>query len=271
MQHFFFGEDGERRYGVYSRPSGPARVGLIFSPPLGEEMISTYARIARWAKDLAGRGIAVMRYHPRGTGESDGGSVDFTLKSAAEDAAAAVKWMRQHGNVDRVGILGLRFGASAAVYAEAQADFLIFWSPVVNLRNYFRDLLRTRIAKDMLHFKEDSPRVSTKELTMELEAGRAVDLLGYETSPEMYRQMKAIPSWPEEPPAADVLWLAHPEGKAQGESVASGWQSRGCRVQLKSFREPVFWEDFSLDFPHQFAEETLAWVEQQATGTSGAR
>src|SRR5271155_1661041 len=118
MDLFFFGEDSRRIFGLLAKPAGRAHTALVFCPPLGEEMVSTYARFARWSKDLADQGFVVLRYHPRGTGESAGSSKDFTLDGAAEDAAAAVKWLRENVEVDRVGIFGLRFGASAAVHAS---------------------------------------------------------------------------------------------------------------------------------------------------------
>jgi uncharacterized protein len=271
MEQFFFGDGSERLFGTFTGPNGRARTGLVFCPPFGEEMVATYARFARWSKELADRGIAVLRYHPRGTGESDGSSAEFTLASAAEDAATAVRWLRKRADVDRVGILGLRFGASAAVCASAQADFLIVWSPVVNLRLYFRDLLRLRITKDMIHLKADHVKVTSKDLTSELEAGRSIDLLGYETSPELYRQMTACESWPIEPPAPEVLWLGLPAERVRAEAITSGWKGSGCRAEVQVHREPVFWEDFSLDFPHQFAESSIAWMERQAVEASGVR
>jgi exosortase A-associated hydrolase 2 len=269
MEHFFFGQESHQLFGVLVRPAGRARTGLVFCPPFGEEMVSTYARFARWSKELADRGFAVLRYHPRGTGESHASL--FTLDSAAQDAATAVRWLREHGEVDRVGIFGLRFGASVAVNAAAQADFLVFWSPIINLRLYFRDLLRLRMTKEMIHRKADRVNVTTKDLTSELEAGRSIDLLGYEASPELYRQMTSSTSWPDEPPAPDVLWLGLPSEQGQAEAVTSAWKDRGCRVDVEAFREPFFWEDFNLDFPHQFAESSIAWMERKAAEAPGVR
>lgn len=271
MEQFFFGEDSRRLFAALSRPTGRPRFGLVFCPPLGEEMVSTYARMARWSKYLADRGVVVLRYHPRGTGESDGSSENFTLQTAAEDAAAAVAWMRRHGGAERVGMLGLRFGASTAVHAGAQADFMIFWSPIINLRVYFRDLLRLRLMNEVVRLGGDRVRTTAKDLTAELAAGRSVDLLGYETSPELYHQMTSKETWPVEPPAPDVLWVGLPTEKTNGEAIASGWRDRGSRVDVQTFREPPFWEDFSLDFPHQFADATHAWMEQQESAAVGAR
>jgi hypothetical protein len=128
-----------------------------------------------------------------------------------------------------------------------------------------------RMTKDMVHFKEDRVRVTARELTAELEAGRSIDLLGYETSPELYRQMTACESWPGTPPAPEVLWMTLPSEQTRAESIASAWRARGCKVDLQAFRERIFWEDFSSDFPHQFAESSIAWMQHGAPETVGAR
>lgn len=271
MEQFFFGDDSRRLFGVLSEPAGRAHTGLVICPPFGEEMVSTYARFARWSKQLADRGFAVMRYHARGTGESDGTSTDFTVATAAQDAAAAVRWLRENGNVERVGLFGLRFGATAAAHADAHADFLVLWSPVVNLSLYCRDLLRLRITKDMIHLKADRVKVTAKALTAELEAGRSIDLLGYQMSPALYRQMISAAPWPVEPSAPDVLWLGLPTEQAQAQPIAKTWRERGSRVDARAFRERIFWEDFSSDFPHQFAEASIAWMEQAAAQPAGAQ
>jgi exosortase A-associated hydrolase 2 len=271
MEQFFFGDNSHRLFGVLNKPSGRAHTGLVICPPFGEEMVSTYARFARWSKELADRGFAVMRYHALGTGESDGKSTDFTVASAAQDAATAVKWLRENGKVGRVGLFGLRFGATTAVHADAHADFVILWSPVVKLPTYCRDLLRLRITKDLIHLKADRVKVTAKDLAAELEAGRSIDLLGYEMSPALYRQLNSTTAWPDEPPAPDVLWLTLPTEQTQAEPLAKVWKDRGCRAEVQAFRERIFWEDFSSDFPHQFAETSIAWMEQRAAQPVGAR
>jgi len=268
MEHFFFGEKSQRLFGVLDGPAD-ARTALVFCPPFGEEMVATYARLARWSKELAERGFMTLRYHARGTGESDGCSADFTLLHAAEDVATAVRWLRERHGAQRVGIFGLRFGASAAVHARAMADFFVFWSPVINLRQYCRDLLRLRVTTDMVQLRTDQVKVTTKDLTAQLESGRTVDVIGYDISPDFYRQMTANMSWPDDPPAPDVLCVGLPSETGQVEKAVAPWKSRACRVDVAAFRAPVFWEDFSLDFPHKFAESSIAWMERESAEVLG--
>ena len=59
--------------------------------------------------------------------------------------------------------------------------------------------------------------------------------------------------------------------QAQAETVANGWKNRGCNVDVRAFRERIFWEDFSSDFPHQFAETSIAWMDRTRVVAAGAR
>ncbi len=273
MNVFYFGEDSRRLFGVLGRPSSEAHTGVVFCPPFGDEMICTYARFARWAKELAEEGFAVLRYHPFGTGESDGTCGQFTPRGAAEDAVTAVQWLRGTAKVERVGLFGLRFGASVAVHAAAAArpDFVVVWSPIINLQQYFRELLRLRLTKELVHQKASQVKVTAKHMIAELEAGRTIDLLGYEVSPEFYRQMAGSDGWPEQAPAPEVLWLARPPEQSRAQPVVELWRKQGGRVDLQALAEPVFWEDFSSALPLQFMEVSFRWMTHRSLAPAETR
>ncbi len=262
MDVFYFGDDSHRLFGVLHQPRHQARVGLVFCPPFGEEMTGTYSRLATWAKELAEEGVAGLRFHPYGTGESNGSSAEFTLETAASDANMAVRYLRERMGLLQVGLFGLRFGASVAVRAAsvARPDFLLLWSPIVNLRQYARELLRLQLTKELVHQRHDRVRVTRQSMVEELEAGRPVDILGSDFSPALYRQMTASPSWPDEPPAPRVLWLARPPEVGQAESIVAGWRARGSQVELRTLSELIFWEEASTTLPGQFAAASLAWL-----------
>ncbi len=265
MDVFYFGEDSRRLFGALSRPSGAAHTGLVICPPFGDEMVCSYARFARWAKELTEAGFAVLRYHAYGTGESDGSGAAFSLEGASNDARTALRRLREHVEVEQAGFFGLRFGAAVAVLAASSAkpDFAVLWSPIVNLQQYFRELLRLRLTKELVHQQAAQVKITAKDMIRELEAGRSIDLLGYEVSPDLYRQMSVRPSWPEQPPAANVLWVARPPEESRAVAVAETWRGRGSQVDLRVLAEPVFWEDFSSALPHQFMDVSFRWMTQR--------
>ncbi len=266
MEAFYLGQFPRRLFAVLHLPEHTAETGLVFCPPFGEEMAATYERFARWGKELADRGFAVLRYHPYGTGESDGSFSDFTLKSAFADVAATVECLRERARVKRVGIFGLRFGGSVAAYGggEACPDFLLLWSPIISLRLYVHELLRLRLTHELVRRGSDRPTITTQEMIQELEAGQCVDLLGYELSPELYRQMVASPPWPDKACAPEVFWLARAAEKVQTMPIVEGWRSPDAEINFKFVPERAFWQDYSSVLPKQFAASSYKWLGLEA-------
>lgn len=261
MKVFFLGEWPRRLYVALHQPARPARAGLVFCPPLWMEMESTYKHFARWAKKLAENGFAVLRYQPYGSGDSDGSMCSLTLESALADALAATRCLRESTGVEKLGILGLRFGASVAVHSASATlpDFLVLWSPIANLRQYSRELLRMRLNKELIHQQYDQVKVTTGGMIKELEAGSCVDIMGYDLSSGLYRQMSAHPAWPESPPAPQVLWLGLAYEQRNADPVLKTWEERGCRIEAHFLREAAFWEDF-FTFPDRFAVVSSKWL-----------
>lgn len=264
MDVFYWGESPHRLFIVLHHPPRPAHTGLVICPPFGEEMLLTYDRLARWAKGLAERGIAVLRFHPCGTGESDGHSADFNLDRAVTDAVAAATCLRKLTGAQRAGFFGLRLGGPIAVRAAANLhpDFLLLWSPILNLRQYCRDLFRMRLTKELVHQQYAHVKVTTQSMIQELEAGRAVDLMGYDVSPELYHQFDANPPWPERAPAPETLWLGRPAEQGHAMPIVEAWKSRGCRAEAGFLPEPAFWEDYT--FPQRFADASYQWLARRA-------
>jgi alpha/beta superfamily hydrolase len=261
MEVFYFGQSSRRLFGVLDMPEKNVQAGIVFCPPCGEEMTSTYARLARWSKELASR-FAVMRFHPFGTCESDGTFQDFTYEGALQDTATAVSYLKERTGIKDVGLFGLRFGGflAAQTAAAMPVDFLILWSPITDLRQYFRELLRMRLTAELVHLKPDRVKFTTKSMLEDFEAGRTVDILGYEFSPVLYRQMTTGPSWPKSPPAQKVLWLSRVAERGQLVSVPGEWTTEGGNVDWQFLPEPPFWEDFSSVFPDKYAAASEAWL-----------
>ena len=116
----FFG-DGELLFGCRHVPEGDVRAGLVVCPSILSDSGANYQREVRLGRQLAAAGIVVQRFHPRGTGHSDGDGSDLTLDSLIDDARAAVALLRERCDVETVMLLGTRFGALVAGAIAARA------------------------------------------------------------------------------------------------------------------------------------------------------
>jgi len=263
MKVQYFGKPSRRLFGVLDAPPHGARAGLVFCPPFGEEMITTYARLARWSKQLAASGIAVLRFHPFGTGESGGSFADFNVEGAVQDTVTALSYLRDLVGTKPIGLFGLRFGGFLAAQTAigGRADFLLLWSPIVKLPQYFRELLRIRLMAEAVHLRTEQVTYTTQDMVDDFEAGRTVDVLGYEFSPTLYHQMTKGFSWPEAPNPRNVLLLSRSSERFSAASFPQEWAK--CEAfTMSAVTDPPFWENFSSVFPQRFADSSQSWFDQ---------
>lgn len=264
MEACYFGPAAHRLYGVVPEAVDSAPTALVFCPPFAEEMVTTYARFASWSKQLEAEGIPVVRFHPFGTGESGGSFGDFSLTSAVSDACSAAELARNRVSPTRLGYFGLRLGATIAMLAARKqpVDLLVLWSPVTNIAQYMRELFRGQLAKEMVHQGATRVRRNSQDMIAELESGQSADLMGYEFSAQLYREMVTAEKWPETPPARHVIWLARPAEEKSATAIVDQWRKSSSRIDFAVLPEPAFWEDFGSAFADRFAAQSLEWLKQ---------
>lgn len=119
--------------GTLSKPSGtpppdgryPAIVLLAGSGPTDrDETVAGIPIFGLLAAPLADAGYHVLRYDKRGIGQSGGRAESATVEDYAEDARAAVRFLRRRKDVDpdRIVLLGHSEGALAAMLAASRDD-----------------------------------------------------------------------------------------------------------------------------------------------------
>ncbi len=165
MNWVSFESGGRRLLGILHEPSDPDRSGFVFCAPFAEEEKCSHRVMVDAARALAQAGYAVLRFHYRGCGDSEGEFAEFTLDDWRLDIHAALDYVRRNAIdcASSLNLLGLRLGASlAAQVAEERDDVrrLILWEPIVNGRSYVaQNLLRKRLRAaltDSMHPASDS-------------------------------------------------------------------------------------------------------------------
>jgi alpha/beta superfamily hydrolase len=140
----FFGRAGRQLYGVYEAPESRARAqAIVICPPFGREYLFAHPTERLLARQLAGAGFHVLRFDYFGTGDSAGGFEDANPSMWREDIESAVAEVRDLGQVARVGLIGLRYGALFAAQAAAhcgEIEQLVLWDPIVDGKAYLQSL-----------------------------------------------------------------------------------------------------------------------------------
>jgi pimeloyl-ACP methyl ester carboxylesterase len=101
----------------------PAVVLVSGSEPTDRDQILAGIPVfGQLASALADAGFVVVRYDKRGLGQSGGRSETTTLTDYAEDAVAAVKFLKRRKDVDprRIAMLGYGEGGAIAAYAASR-------------------------------------------------------------------------------------------------------------------------------------------------------
>lgn len=161
----------------------------LFAPPFAEEMNRTRRLMALAGQRLAGRGIASLLPDLPGTGDSPQPFAQATWDGWLEALHACAAHLNGQGLAVR--LVGIRLGGLLAADALAQglaAERLVLVDPVEDGRLHMRHWLRIRSAASL----EIGPRITLSYLQSRLEAGEAVEIAGYEISPQLVNRISTL-------------------------------------------------------------------------------
>jgi exosortase A-associated hydrolase 2 len=189
---FFFGDQKNRLFGVLHRPKQPdIKSGFIFCHPFAEEKLWTHRVFVKFARELAGRGFAVLRFDFAGNGDSEGEFADLTLETYLSDVKRACDTLAEaYPEIEHISLLGLRFGAMIALLAATRIsglDRLILWDPVVKGANYMQEVLRTNLTTQLAVYGKVIEK--REDLIEKMKAGETVNVDGYELGYRLFKEV----------------------------------------------------------------------------------
>ena len=110
-------------------------MGLVLCAAQGHEYIQFHRPFRQLAIQLSEAGCAVLRFDFSGCGDSEGNQEGWSLEGWRDDVAVAIEELKQRVRTTRVGLVGLRLGATLAMQvAETRDDIdaVVVWDPVVD-------------------------------------------------------------------------------------------------------------------------------------------
>ena len=186
----FFGVDGSRIFGSRHAPlESSASAGVVICPALQAEFLRNYRRELELGHRLAAGGIAVQRFHYRGSGNSDGETSDVTFDTMRDDAVAAAERLADAEGLDSLAFVGARWGAMVAASAAARFDRapLVLWEPMTRPSTYFRELFRAGRIHELR--KAGASARSNKDQVDEMRRTGSLDVLGYAIGWRLYQSV----------------------------------------------------------------------------------
>lgn len=127
---------GEKIFAVFHRPLLPRKVpAVLVCAGFAGNKCGKYRMLVSLGKELAKRGIAVLRFDYRGAGDSEGEFNHMTFESKVSDALASLRFLVNDPQIEasRIGILGRSLGGAVAVVAAARSGSIksmAFWASV---------------------------------------------------------------------------------------------------------------------------------------------
>jgi pimeloyl-ACP methyl ester carboxylesterase len=252
----FFGAGPERLAGTVHLPARQGHAGVVICPSICVDFTRNYRREVELARALASEGVAVLRFHYRGTGNSDGDGPDITFEAMVEDVHTAAAHLRSEAGVDTVALVGTRFGGLVAAAAGLEGPLALI-EPVTDPVRFFREGFRARMAHDVREREE--ARLTTKQLLAELDAEGSVDVLGHSVDRRLFHSAEhhdlagALGDRPR-----PVLWLQVSATSPELVKTVDALRARGFAVELAASGGQIAW--WFLDDADAGSDELLAAV-----------
>ncbi len=192
---FFFANGKYHLFGMLYEPMVQIKnEGFVFCDPFAEEKLWAQRVMVSFARELAGHGYPVLRFDYMGNGDSEGNFEECSVETKLSDIRCAVKTLLdKFREVESVGLIGLRFGATLSVlFADngERVKRLILWDPILNGAAYMQEMLRINLATQSSVYKEI--RWNTETLIRMMKDGKTVNVDGYEMSWPLYEQITKI-------------------------------------------------------------------------------
>jgi len=267
----FVDSGGGQMFSALHRPEHDPIAAVLICAPIQAEQLRNYRREVLLARELARQGLAVQRFHYRGSGNSDGSPADVTFETMLEDARTALRLLRDRAD-GAIAVVGTRLGSSVAaiVGRESGARALAMWEPVANTDRYFREIFRGRLVSELKHGESHGGRSPIDELRR---SGR-IDILGYSIDLPLYESV--IARRPSDdlatvPPHVLLVQIGGSSSlRPDYRALATAWGERGASVRTHRLEGAEPWwfgsapdiADEEPDRAHEMMEVTSAWMLQ---------
>ena len=214
----YFGDPGRPLFGWYHAPhAGALDTAVVICPSVGHEYVNAHRSLRHLADQLATRGIPALRFDYLGTGDSASGGDPDRIDAWLDSIRAALDVARETSGRDRLGLIGLRLGATmaAAVARDLTVEQLVLWAPCSRGRSFLRELRALELAARPGRATTTSPR--------DIEAG------GFRATPDLQRDIGGLDLEQLVPRARRVL-IADRSDFPDAETFATRWTQNGVAV-----------------------------------------
>ncbi len=267
----FFGPGPSKMFGLTYIPSGHPTAGVVICCPLQAEFMRNYRKEVLLARSLAAAGLAVQRFHYRGSGNSEGKLEEATFETLRDDALAATERLVQKTGISSLVFVGARFGGLVAVAAAKAFEGMpvVLWEPVVDPSTYFRDVFRSHLIRKLKEAHQGS--TSTETLIEEMRQAGSVKILGWSIGRAIFESAQGHSLEGElgaEPRPIFLIQIGGRDFRSEYATLVTRWNDMDFLVDVHLIAEPVAWWFFdgrwqpeeTRDSTRVLLDRTTDWI-----------
>ena len=138
---------GQKLCGVLHFPRGSVKTPIVIMVHgFTDDKTGDNRLFVKFAREIAPRGIAVLRFDFAGSGDSEGDFAETTPSSEIEDLRSAIDFVCSLPEIDTnfISLLGYSLGGAVSIYTAAKdqrINVFIGWAPVSHPETTFQKIL----------------------------------------------------------------------------------------------------------------------------------
>lgn len=148
IEFSFFDANGYKLFSAYypSKIKNKINFGIVICEPYGQEKIRCNTLSVCLAEEISNMGFSVFKFDYYACGDSFGISEEYSMLSSLESIKFAISEFRKKYQIERVLLLGIRFGATLSLLYNkiGHIDGLILWNPILNGKFYLKELIKSQ-------------------------------------------------------------------------------------------------------------------------------
>jgi uncharacterized protein len=234
---FYFGSQ-QSLYGVFHGGGSQApRRALLICAPLGQETVRSHFILHKVSRQLAARGVPVLRFDYFGSGNSLGADVDGNCARWSQDILEACRELKKRTPGASIFALGARIGATFlwSVSRELDIERILLWDPVANGLQYLNEMqslhrARLRSLQDLRLGRRPHDAAGGKEL------------LGFTYSDRALGEMRSLQIQAASELKTPVDWIAS-QPHAQQRALFSTSLGHTPGARFKALDHDCLWSD----------------------------
>lgn len=256
---FYFGAPHQQLFGCFHEAkAGTGRgCGVVLCSPMGNEYTFAHRAFRQLAIRLADSGFPTLRFDYYGYGDSSGDEVESTIPQQLADVSTAIRELRRRANLAKVGLVGLRFGATLSMMVgceQGDVEDVVLWDPIVSGRAYLEDM--KRLHKRTFGYTYRAPKSRRTK-------GTALELFGFPLTTSLLVDLEKIDLFVMRRKPANNVLVITTDGDTTAARLSEHLRDTGARIEHQSLQAPNAWvsgSEGNLLVPGQVLKAVVSWL-----------